>query len=782
MITNGFHSRQDPVLDTRLRNQDEVVFRTSIHGRFQYNCCPTLTDYARYIMSSDEGAKYCNELLYGHTHAGWFDIDSPHTLHQLGHTTQDEFIRVAGDFIIREYREHLGVTVQPKHMRWMCSSRPGKTSFHVIVQHPDYFWHVDDRSKGFRAFLQQVGSDSLEVPGLHFLEHNSVNNTYEQKSVFDTKLATKNRQFRSVFCSKPDTDVPFQPCKPVTRIGDMLRYFVTVPESDTEERGRLKFAAKSTPRSTPVSGKFLAELAMSCGCVVHEVCGSLVKLKNLDTPRRCVLTDAFHDTNKGYLVIQNDGREILFGCHGCPDAPRKLLHKSEEDVGEYRYYRDHHKLAANFAAAESAEAEIRKYLRSTVRLIDDPDKPYFVTCVEASVSGFNGKLFGKHYKRCGSMFKGFNDVVFPDCEDSLGQILNRMAQRRALRTYSQARWIPYAKNSGHRPQIADSVFNLFGGFALEKVVPKRKIDFKSTHIWQLITRNLTNREEECTNYLLSTLAHKLQRPAVKMSICNIFADAAQGVGKSSFTEFLTRLFSVNDRSTVAVYNTPESYLSNFNALDEYALFSVLEEVKGTRLKTFDNILKDKISCLSQRVEKKGVDAEMVPSYAQVFVYSNEFCPLRVARDDRRMMFYNCNAEVANQKAFFDKLYAEFDDLDVMKSAFDFFMNYDVEHWDYRKFPSTELREKVIQCSSDSNHWWLRELFFSGEYAMTDTNEFEFSSSDLWHYYKRYVDENGIKCQKQRSVLIAQFEVRLQPQKRNGVYVIPVEHASKVCGK
>ena len=152
------------------------------------------------------------------------------------------------------------------------------------------------------------------------------------------------------------------------------------------------------------------------------------------------------------------------------------------------------------------------------------------------------------------------------------------------------------------------------------------------------------------------------------------------------------------------------------------------------------------------------------------------------KGDRRMMFYNCNSEVANDKVFFDALYSEFDDLDVMKSAFDFFMSIDITDWDYRKFPSTELREKLIQCSSGRDDLWLNELFHSEKYAVPVSGMYCFSCDDLWRFWNQYAEDNGIRSLRDKSFIVSNFELRSHTRLRNGRYSISFAKATNLFGE
>ena len=72
----------------------------------------------------------------------------------------------------------------------------------------------------------------------------------------------------------------------------------------------------------------------------------------------------------------------------------------------------------------------------------------------------------------------------------------------------------------------------------------------------------------------------------------------------------------------------------------------------------------------------------------------------------------------------------------MKMCFDFFLNYDISSWDYRKFPVTNLRRKIIACSRDVNLRFLK-------YFVQHVEIWELSKQELFMYWNQFVEEHGV---------------------------------------
>ena len=126
--------------------------------------------------------------------------------------------------------------------------------------------------------------------------------------------------------------------------------------------------------------------------------------------------------------------------------------------------------------------------------------------------------------------------------------------------------------------------------------------------------------------------------------------------------------------------------------------------------------------------------------------------------DRRMVFYTCNNEVRNDKTFFDKLYAEFDSIPVMKSCFEYFMKLDISGWDYRKFPITKIRKKIIACSRDINLRFIKYLFKSVLLSPIS----HISRHELFMYWSEFVLEHGIQHYKRDlNFVCSSFELTME---------------------
>ena len=771
----NFFKRQKYALETRAKNGDDVVFaKETPQSKYEYSTCATQEEYANYLLDN----RYCNEMLWTHTKS-YYDLDAKTTLSDLL-LTEDEFIMKFNKFLQESYLKYLGITVLEKDIYWSSSCRPEKLSFHIVINHPSHFWHVDDRHKHLKTFVKQLVSDSLQIQGLYVFVQN--NTEFIKQSLIDLAVYSQRRLLRSVGQCKRGVDVELAPRKKLSLLV-ILNHLVTLPNV----AGMTRIAFKKdkitdllTKKEKPVSTKLLDRLAEECGAIVSDIKGSLVTLRNKEKTRKCILNNCVHQNNNCYFLKRNN--EILFGCHGCPDTPCKVVHTYETEK-DFQFYESYKKiLDIHEVQPESfCPGLIENYLLQTVRFIDQPNDPHFITCSRIPV--FNGKLFAKQTNSSKNLFFRHSDIHLEQNEEVIkfSNILANLTRKRRIKTYNSTCWVPFAKGSNYLPELSQDSLNLFSGYNLEEYRATSVIDFTKTKIYELISRNLTNGDEESLEYLLSFISHRLQKSWVTIPICQIWCNSCPGTGKSTFSEFLKKLFSSGTDQTFVSYSNMESFCSAFNFEKRHALFVSLEEApQGRRNKEFDNYLKDFISSPEMLLEAKGVDRRVVPSYSSVLVYSNQMKVISVDQRDRRMVFYVCSNETKNinKKKFFDELYRELDSLDILKSAFNFFLSRDISKWDYRNFPVTQLRKKVQQCSIQLDVRWLR-YFFTMEYWGGEN--FVFSKMELYEFWKVYIDTHGVSSRRDFDFVVSSFELAMDVEpadRHDSVYKITRVYAEE----
>ena len=752
-----FFFKQAPALDQRAISEDQICFSTLVNGARVYGSVPDKDEYARYILSSKDGSDYANELLWTDTHT-YVDLDAPCTLDDLGHTLET-FVAAFNHLLIESFAKHLDCEIRPHQILWSNSSRPEKTSFHIKIA-CDQYWQVSQR-KEMKSFFKLVNQVCLQTKGFHF--YTTVDDELKLSSILDLSVYSANRCFRSLNCQKPDSP-KLLPLSGRVSHSLIVAHMLTVTQIEGMKPFVLKSKCQIPKIVASIHTGILQDLAAKYGATYIETKGSLCLLRNKGC-RICPINNERNTSDNCFFLLKEQGSKVLFGCHNESCKGQLIPVHTFQTVKEYTYYEDYMKLV-NKGSQDLKRADIEEYLKSTISYIDRPDQPYFVTLSKVGLPCFDHKINASQVHCSKTLFQRYADIhLIADSEEEplkFSAILSQLLKQRRIPTYCDTLWQPCLGTSPHVPV---NKLNTFQGFCLS-TVKSEGIDFEKTVLFNLLER-LCGHQQEYINYLCSFIGAKLQRPYIKVPIALCFLNSKEGCGKGSFAKFLERLFSCGETSFIS-FNNLQSFANGFNQIQSKSLWIVLEEISAKRncLKEFRGFLKDKISATSLLCEPKGKERSLIPFYGSLILFSNEFNVLSCSKNDRRLCMFTSDSSKANDRDFFVALYAELDNLAIMRSAFDYFSKYDVSEFDYRAIPYSEIKDKLAQCSEKNVtkfHRWLLKTQYR--------EECQFEESEVYHYYKEFCEIYGVGRPSDRSHVCTQLELYLPMQKVDETYYL-----------
>lgn len=593
-------------------------------------------------------------------------------------------------------------------------------------------------------------------------------------SLIDSKVWTTNRAMRCVGCHKPGSTRTLKPLDASFNIDDdytrsdieahmIARH--TPPARPCRLKNNVKLSIKIALQSTRKSKKdlpFLTDIAASIGCVIDSIKDNLITLKTCSKGRTCPITNLRYmpGDNRCFLHIKNG--EIYYRQHGV-DGEKKIADCVER---QYELFSDIDKLTAlsKSLGDEFTVDMVQEFLRDTVVYINKPFNPEFVVKVDgyehgfgiADVPSFKYKsgpdLFGKRSRTfvCREVDEKTGDTVFR--KKRIATVLDNMVQSAMIRTYNDVRYVPYNLEV---PFIGNKVFNTFTPFSfLEYYLNKpNEHDFTKSAMYELLKTDLTGNDSESLEYLLNFIAHKLQRPAVRICTALAFCRTIQGIGKGQFADFLRMLF--DDRNCKVVANL-EHLFGNFNSHLRSSLWVFLEELKSKGgAWTQAGRLKDLISSQSQLWEKKHHETEEGGWYGSIVIFSNTSYGIRVENSDRRYVLFDTTFKYRDNKKFHDLVSFQTQDANLMAAAFRFFMDRDITEWNWRKIPHTKTRTAVKQaCESVfmsfsrwffecQSHFYARNTFCSGqEHYDRDTHTAYADKEHLVSAFREYKTSTG----------------------------------------
>jgi len=285
----------------------------------------------------------------------------------------------------------------------------------------------------------------------------------------------------------------------------------------------------------------------------------------------------------------------------------------------------------------------------------------------------------------------------------LSDMIKFFSEHNMLRCYAQTLFIPYSITP---PELPDA-FNTFCGFHIKNYSAKKNINFIDTHIYQLITNGLCAGHKISEVWVLSWLAHMMQKPHEVPGTAIVF-QSIQGTGKDMVGNFIRKMIGKNISD---VYDNPDLFFSNFNSELSGLLFAVLNEItdKGETYKKHD-LLKSFITREEVKVEAKFKDQYTRATYTRYAFFTNNDNAINVENSNRRFAMFRCNNDNAQNEVFFSKVKAEIDDPDVIRAAYDFFMAYDISTFNIRVPPDTDYQLEQKCYNMRNSYRFIKYLF------------------------------------------------------------------------
>lgn len=228
--------------------------------------------------------------------------------------------------------------------------------------------------------------------------------------------------------------------------------------------------------------------------------------------------------------------------------------------------------------------------------------------------------------------------------------------------------------------------------------------------------------------VMSWLADIIQRPEERHNTA-VVTIGMPGSGKTTPPWFFSLLMP-NNRALIS-----KSHLltGKFNSPLEHALFVHLEEAVWAGDREAEGVLKSLISEAYHMIERKGLDAQMVPNYARLWMNSNNEWVVPVRPGDRRFLvlrgldtYATAVASDAERRAHFDPMYAQ-----MQSQAGQAAMLYDLMHlrqpdWiDLRSPVKTPWLEEQRSATMEPHEAWLLHVLEEGVISQEAGSDFEF---------------------------------------------------------
>lgn len=298
--------------------------------------------------------------------------------------------------------------------------------------------------------------------------------------------------------------------------------------------------------------------------------------------------------------------------------------------------------------------------------------------------------------------------------------------------YTKRDFYPYNPNHWS-PTVPDGVFNCFTPF---KRVGREGSPSKLIELFETLTFNLAEGNEELAKFLRYYIAHLIQKPwELPETILALYGNG--GTGKDTLIYTIIRL--IDDAEYVKTTGNQSQGLGRFNSMLDGCLFADFNEGDGKDAVEGLSKLKNNSTAKSLPIERKGVDVVAVKHYTRYCVKSNNQNFAIVEEDDRRMCVMlatktlSANWSIcpedttwggnkpgsmkAGQKGsgwFFGPYYELLEDEDAVDGLFYYLDKMDLSNFNPRIFPHGEAYKENQAKNYKPHIPWLKEFIKGGD--------------------------------------------------------------------
>lgn len=326
-----------------------------------------------------------------------------------------------------------------------------------------------------------------------------------------------------------------------------------------------------------------------------------------------------------------------------------------------------------------------------------------------------------------------------------------------------------------------NIFNMWRKFDMDLVTTytEKKEELKDILLHINI---LCNREENVYEYLIAWISQMIQYPEVK-TICPTFI-SQEGSGKGTLMRLFEKMLGKN--KVFETTNPSRDIWGDFNGRMANTFLINLNELSKKDTLECEGKIKGLITDPKITINNKGVNQYDIESYHRFMISTNNEEPINTSKDDRRKVIIRCSDELCGNKEHFDKMYNYLDDVDVIKTCYEYFKNYkikividkeeqevDMKYFNKIPLPITEYHKELQSYSTSPIELWVKDWI---ENYDGDEEEVSRKINEWYCLFEEWKNKSNLKyyCD------INKFPVRLGRLKINGVDKIHTEYYNLTC--
>ncbi|MGZ8364782.1 MAG: DUF5906 domain-containing protein [Nitrospira sp.] len=347
-------------------------------------------------------------------------------------------------------------------------------------------------------------------------------------------------------------------------------------------------------------------------------------------------------------------------------------------------------------------------------------------------------------------------VVYMAPEDFKQLYCNRLVQT-GLDSNGNPKFTPLGRwwiEHPNRRQFLDGVhftperdqkgkYNLWRGFSIGPASGRNHESFLA-HVYE----NICSGNETWYKYLVSWMAHMIQKPAELASVAVVLR-GDPGVGKSFLPNHLGVLLGYH----YIHISSSKHLVGNFNAHLQDKLLVFSDEAIWSGDKQSQSTLKTLITERTRIIERKGFDAVSMPNYTRLIMASNDEQVIHAQGHERRYFVLTVSPKHRQDKEYFAQIAKDLED-GGYQNLMAFLMAYDIKDFDPRNYPETEeLQRQKVMSLPPHIEWWLNCLQDGKVHPKHDKWEQNCSKEEAFQAYTSYMHSLRINHQLNKTNLL-----------------------------
>jgi len=283
----------------------------------------------------------------------------------------------------------------------------------------------------------------------------------------------------------------------------------------------------------------------------------------------------------------------------------------------------------------------------------------------------------------------------------------------------------------------ENIFNLWQPFWISKLTDEYEKDQEGLDMFLNHIKILCGHEEIIKDYITKWLAQMFQNPATKTIVPTFISE--EGAGKGSLLELLGRM--MGSKKTLVTTTPSRDVWGSFNGLMSDCFLVNLNEMNKKETLDSEGKIKGLITDPQLTINKKGIDSYIVTSYHRFIITTNSSDPINTKNGDRRNIIIRSSDEKCNDKEYFLKLRNKLEDINVMRTIYDYLMSIpNMDTFNSLIKPSTSYQNDMKEVARSPFCRWVESYIRE----IQDENEDpKLLGEEQYRLFKIWIHANGI---------------------------------------